>query len=79
VIAWTVAEAADTFAPMGARALKLVADARAGCARLCRKWGAIAVMAASDALRNSFSRLLKKSEKFVHAGMSARQCPATFA
>jgi hypothetical protein len=48
--------------------LKLVTDSRAGCARLRRKWGAIAVRAASDALRNSFSRLLKKSE-FVHAGM----------
>jgi hypothetical protein len=49
--------------------LQVVTDARAGCARLRRKCGAMAVRAASDALRNSFSSLLKMSEKFVHAGI----------
>jgi hypothetical protein len=41
--------------------LKVVTDARAGCARLRRKCSAIAVRAAaSDALRNSLSGLLEK-------------------
>jgi hypothetical protein len=76
---WSTTPAMEAKRAVGGRArhlrlnwaeiLKVVTDARAGCARLRRKCGATAVGAASDALRNSLSRLLKKSEKFVRAGI----------